>query len=322
VSEPAARPRVEWRVVDGILLLDKPAGLTSNRALQRVRRLYRAEKAGHTGSLDPFATGVLPLCFGQATKIAGLLLDATKCYRARLALGRRTATGDCDGAVTETRPVPALNADAVREVLARFVGATEQIPPMYSALKRDGEALYALARRGLEVERAPRAIRIFDLELERLEPEALEFSVRCSKGTYVRTLGEDLAAALGTCGHLAALERTEVGRFAGLAPHPLAELERLAGDEAALDALLLPSDTPLDDHPRVGLDAEAARKFRHGARVAVTELEPRGARGPAAVRVYDEAGRFLGLGALAADGAAVEARRLMCAAGSADSNSK
>jgi len=201
----AARRRVEWRRVDGILLLDKPVGLSSNQALQQVRRLYRAAKAGHTGSLDPLASGVLPLCFGQATKVAGLLLDSDKTYRASLALGSRTTTGDREGAVVETRPVPPLEEEAVRAVLEGFVGERQQIPPMYSALKRDGEALYALARRGVEVERIPRRIRILGVALESLEDGRLEFEVTCSTGTYVRTLGEEVAEALGTCGYLEAL---------------------------------------------------------------------------------------------------------------------
>ena len=307
-----ARPRVAWRTVDGILLLDKPLGLSSNQALQRARRLYRAAKAGHTGSLDPLATGVLPLCFGQATKVAGLLLDSDKSYRARIALGHRTSTGDREGAVTETRPVPPLERADVAAALARFVGELEQVPPMYSALKRDGEALYALARRGIEVERAPRRVRIVRIALGQLEAATLEFTVTCSKGTYVRTLGEDIAAALGTCGYLEALERTEVGAFAGETVHRFEELERLAPDEGALDALLRPVDSALSAYPAVALTGEQAERFRHGQSVAASLASVDGLTALAEVRVYDDRQCFLGIGALDAAMAAVRATRLMC----------
>jgi len=312
MSPRPARPRVEWRTVDGILLLDKPLGLSSNQALQRARRLFRAAKAGHTGSLDPLATGVLPLCFGQATKVAGLLLDSDKTYRARLALGRRTDTGDREGAVVETRPVPRLDRADVIATLARFVGELEQVPPMYSALKRDGEALYSLARRGIEVDRVPRRIRIVQLELGSLDAATLEFSVTCSKGTYVRTLGEDIAAALGTCGHLEALERTEVGAFAGETVHSFEELERIAPDESALDALLRPVDSALDAYPPVALTGEQAERFRHGQSVATPPAAVEGLAALAEVRVYDDRGRFLGLGAIDDAVTAVRATRLMC----------
>lgn len=300
-----ARPRIEWRTVDGILLLDKPEGLSSNQALQRVRRLFRARKAGHTGSLDPLATGVLPLCFGQATKVAGFLLDADKTYRATLALGSRTATGDCEGEVVERLPVPPVDAAVVEAALARFRGLTEQIPPMYSALKKDGEALYALARRGIEVERAPRAVRIDALTLVRLDADAIAFDVTCSKGTYVRTLGEDLARVLGTVGHLRALRRTSVGgAFARTAPHPLAALEALAGDEAALDRLLVPVDAALEAFPAIVLAAGDADRIRHGQTVEAQ------AAPVARLRLYAPGGVFLGIGECD-DGRWVRPLRLM-----------
>ncbi len=300
------RPRPEWRTVDGIVLLDKPEGLSSNQALQRVRRLYRARKAGHTGSLDPLASGVLPLCFGQATKVAGFLLDADKTYRATLALGTRTTTGDREGEVAERLPVPALDAATVAAALARFLGASEQVPPMYSALKRDGEALYTLARRGLVVERAPRPVRIDAIALVELGPDALTFEVTCSKGTYVRTLGEDLARALGTVGHLAALRRTAVGgAFAGLACHPLAALEALAADERALDALLLPLDAALGAFPALALAAAEAASVRHGQTLAIA------APPVSRVRLYGPDGAFLGIGESDASGQCVRPLRLM-----------
>jgi tRNA pseudouridine55 synthase len=302
----AARPRPAWRTVDGIVLLDKPEGLSSNQALQRVRRLFRARKAGHTGSLDPLATGVLPLCFGQATKVAGFLLDADKTYRAVVALGVRTSTGDREGEAVERVAVPTLDRATVEAVFERFLGASEQVPPMYSALKRDGEALYSLARRGIEVERAPRPVRIEALSLRELTTDELEFEVTCSKGTYVRTLGEDLARALGSVGHLKALRRTSVGgAFAGAVPHTLAALEGLADDEAALDGLLLPVDSALHGYPQVTLGAGEVSRFRHGQTVGVAVV-------PATqVRLYAPDGVFLGIGASDAAGCSVRPVRLM-----------
>jgi tRNA pseudouridine55 synthase len=306
MNAPADRPRREWRTVDGIVLLDKPAGMSSNQALQRVRRIYSARKAGHTGSLDPLATGVLPLCFGQATKVAGLMLDADKTYHATLALGSRTSTGDREGEVVESRPVPPLTRGRVEEVLARFLGPSQQVPPMYSALKRDGEALYKLARRGVEVVREPRPIRIDAISLATLETAALTFDVTCSKGTYVRTLGEDIAAALGTTGHLAALRRTDVGgALSRLQSHPMERLEGLGDDLQALDALLLPPDTILQDRAAVTLDAAATAALLHGqvvAAVAVPEAE---------VRIYGADQRFLGLGRMDEHGCRVRPVRLM-----------
>lgn len=290
MTGPAGRARTVWRRVDGILLLDKPLGLTSNRALQIVRRLLRAEKAGHTGSLDPLASGVLPLCFGEATKVAGLLLDADKRYVATLALGQQTDTGDREGRVIQTAVVPLLSEAIVHAACARFVGDTTQIPPMYSALKRDGEALYTLARRGEVVEREPRAVRIAALQVLHWSNEEVVFDVRCSKGTYVRTLGEDIAQALGTVGHLSALRRTDVGDvFADRPVHTLEALEGLAGQEAELDALLLGADVALGHWPSVHLDAATENRFMHGQSVAIDATAGR-------LKVYGATGRFLGLG--------------------------
>ena len=302
-----ARGRTEWRDVDGIVLLDKPPGLGSNAALQRVRRLYRARKAGHTGSLDPLASGVLPLCFGQATKVAGLLLEADKIYHATLALGLRTDTGDREGVIVERLPVPVLGPAAVARVLARFVGTSEQVPPMYSALKRAGQPLYALARRGLEVERVARRITITRLAALAVGEGSLSFEVACSKGTYVRTLAEDIARAFGTCGHLAQLRRIAIAGFEGQGLHTLEALERLAGEIEALDALLLPVDAPLAHLPAIVLGADAATALCLGRAVAT-------ARGPTGrVRLYDERRRFLGLGEVAAGREVVAPLRLMCA---------
>ena len=305
MSAGAPRGRIEWRNVDGILLLDKPLHLSSNQALQRARRLFRARKAGHTGSLDPLASGVLPLCFGQATKVAGLLLDSDKRYQATISFGARTATGDREGEVIETRPIPALERPTVAAALERFVGEGEQVPPMYSALKRDGEPLYALARRGIEVARAPRRITIHALSLVELTATSLSIELRCTKGTYVRTLGEDLALALGTCGHLSALRRTGVGAFDGYALYDFAALEALAGDEPALDRCLLPVDAALSALAPISLTEAAAGAFRHGQRLAWPA--PAGAR----VRVYDASGTFIGIGHVDATGSEVSPDRLM-----------
>ena len=249
---------------------------------------------------------MLPLCFGQATKVAGLLLDADKTYEATLALGSRTATGDTEGEVVERVAVPVLEAERVAAVLAGFLGEGEQVPPMYSALKKDGEPLYARARRGETVERAPRRIRIDAIGLLDLRDEVLRFTVTCSKGTYVRTLGEDIALALGTVGHLAGLRRTSVGgAFAGCLAHPLEALEALAGDPEALDALLVPADAALPQFPALTLDAAGEAALRHGQSVVVPA--PPGL----SLRLYGPGERFLGLGEAAADGGSVRTLRLM-----------
>ena len=205
--------RRKGRNVHGIVLLDKPAGFSSSQAVQKVRWLFQARKAGHTGSLDPFATGMLPICLGEASKTAGFMLDASKTYLARALLGQATTTGDIEGEIRATAPVPELAAEGVAAVLARFVGPIEQVPPMYSALKHEGQPLYRLARAGREVERAARAVTIHALELVAWEKPYLTFRVRCSKGTYVRTLAEDIAVALGSCAHLVGLRRLAVEPF-------------------------------------------------------------------------------------------------------------
>ncbi|GAB4466306.1 MAG: tRNA pseudouridine(55) synthase TruB [Burkholderiaceae bacterium] len=274
--------------VDGVLLLDKPGGITSNLALQKARRLLDAAKAGHTGTLDPLASGLLPLAFGEATKFCADLLDADKAYEATLALGARTTTADAEGKVIETRPV-AVTRREFEAVLARFVGTIEQMPPMHSALKRDGRPLYEYARRGIDVEREPRNVRILRLELLAFDGAAARVAVECSKGTYVRTLAEDIGAALGCGAHLAALRRTRVGRV---------RLERAV----ALDALeampaavrrqwLLPVDALLGDLPRVDLGARQATLFAHGGQLDLgvpTE-------GPGRRRVYGPDERLLGV---------------------------
>ncbi|HEX7063019.1 MAG TPA: tRNA pseudouridine(55) synthase TruB [Woeseiaceae bacterium] len=278
--------------VDGVLLLNKPSGLTSNRALQIVKRLLGARKAGHTGALDPAATGMLPLCFGEATKIAAFLLEADKIYRVTVRLGIATDTGDADGTVTDEAPVPDLTAADWEALLGTFLGESEQVPPMYSALKKDGKRLYELARRGEEVERAPRKVRIHDIRLLEAHGNRLVFRVWCSKGTYVRTLVEDIARAAGTVAHTAALHRESVGPFAGEAMLDLAEAERLAaGNPAALRARLLPADAGLAGWPAQRLDADATRRFLEGQSVSCDRPGT-----PAMVRVYGSGDGFLGVG--------------------------
>jgi tRNA pseudouridine55 synthase len=271
----------------GILLLDKPVGLSSNAALQRVRRRYGGIKAGHTGSLDPLASGMLPVCLGEATKLAGELLAGRKCYRFRLALGERRDTGDAEGRVVESCSVPPLDETGVRALLARLVGPQLQVPPMYSALKKDGQPLYKLARQGIEVERAPRPIEIHALELLGLMPAAIDIQVLCSKGTYVRTLAEQIARGLGSCGYLSLLRREYVDPYAGLPMHTLAGLE-------AAQALppLLPADSAVPHLPAVRLDDAQARALRHGQEIRLPQ--PINASG--SVRLYDAAGCFFGLG--------------------------
>jgi len=256
-----------WRAVDGLLLLDKPSGISSNAALQRARRVLQAEKAGHTGTLDPLASGLLPLCFGQAAKFARFLLDADKRYTATVALGETTSTGDAEGETLERRPV-AVDAAALRAVLARFTGVIEQVPPMYSALKRDGRPLYAYARAGIEVERAPRSVSVHAIELLAFDGGQAVLDVRCSKGTYLRVLAADIGAALGCGAHLAALRRTATSGWTLQQAVTLTELEALA-PEAAARCLLQPWQM-VAHLPRLQLpDAEAARRFACGQRLVV-----------------------------------------------------
>ena len=289
--------RSKLRTVDGVLLLDKPAGLTSNQALQRVKRLLRARKGGHTGSLDPAATGMLPLCFGEATKICAYMLDADKTYRVTARLGEATDTGDSDGKVVATAAIPELTAVDWQSVFARFTGPIEQVPPMYSALKVAGKRLYELARKGQSVDRASRTVQVHELVLLERHGSRLVFRVRCSKGTYVRTLVEDMAAAAGTVAYTAALHREAVGDFRAQDMLDLADAERIAeqGPEV-LEARLLPPDRVLSGWPVCRLSPEEARRFAAGQAVAIDDA------GTGSVRVYGEDKRFLGIGELAREG--------------------
>jgi tRNA pseudouridine55 synthase len=278
--------RLTRRAVHGVLLLDKPVGLTSNQALQRAKRLLRAEKAGHTGTLDPLADGLLPICFGAATKFAQACLDADKRYQATLELGARTASGDRETPVIERRAV-ALDRAAIDAACQRFVGAIEQLPPMHSALKKNGKALYDYARAGIEVERTPRRVTIMRLDVLKFAATHLVIEVACSKGTYIRTLADDIGQALGCGAHLAALRRTGAGRLDVRDAVTLEMLE--TSSEAERDALLLPTDCLLADWPAVRLQADEAGRFMTGLRRRIDGADA------AAVRVYGcEPAAFLG----------------------------
>lgn len=290
--------RTAFRPLDGILLLDKPAGLSSNQALQRVRHLYRAEKGGHTGALDPLATGLLPLCFGEATKIAGLLLGGRKAYEAEVVLGVVTDTDDADGQMLRERPVPALDRARVEAALAPFLGRIRQRPPIYSALKQGGEPLYAKARRGETIEVPEREVDIEAIELRALEGDRLRLAVTCGSGTYIRSLARDLGEVLGCGGHISVLRRTWVEPFTAPRMYTLDELQALAGQggEPALDALLLPVEAGLAHFPAVALDPEQARRISRGQPVPVA--------GPpeTELNLTDLNGRSLGLGRRGEDG--------------------
>ena len=261
------KPRTRFRRLDGVLLLDKPSGMSSNQALQRVRHLFRAEKAGHTGSLDPLATGLLPVCFGEATKIAGLLLGAGKAYETVARLGVTTDTDDADGVPLRQRPVPALDDAAIEAALAPLCGRIRQRAPIYSALKQGGEPLYARARRGEPVEAPERDVDVASFRLLAREGGNLRLAVECGSGTYVRSLVRDLGESLGCGAHVVTLRRLWVDPFRAPRMWTLDALQALAVDEAALDGCLIPIADGLAHRPRVQLDADAARRFGHGQSV-------------------------------------------------------
>ncbi len=291
--------RSRYDAVDGLLLLNKPPGMTSNRALQTVRRLLNAKKAGHTGSLDPSATGMLPLCFGEATKVCAFLLDADKTYRVTAKLGTATDTGDADGSETiDTAEVPNLSFEEWNDVLQEFLGESMQVPPMYSALKKDGKRLYELARQGEVVEREPRKIRIDEIRLLEAAGTRLVFRVTCSKGTYVRTLVEDIAKKAGTVAHTARLHRESVGDFRAEDMLDLASVEAsIDDDREGFRASLLGPDVALTGFPAIELDVSESKRFSGGQAVQVLEDGMKGL-----ARVYEAGSRFLGVGELSGDG--------------------
>ncbi len=282
------------RPLNGVLMLDKTRGASSNAALQQAKRLYQAAKAGHAGTLDPLATGLLPVLFGDATKFSSDLLEADKSYAAEIRLGVSTATADAEGEVIATRPVK-VTAEQLAAALAHFRGDIQQTPPLYSALKHAGKPLYAYARAGIEIERAPRQVRIHALDLQWFEGERLALSVSCSKGTYIRSIAHDLGEMLGCGAHLAALRRTAVGRFGLDCAHTLESLEAMAAAER--DARLLPVDALLQGLPEVRLEPAQQARFLQGRAV------PWGGQPQARVRVYGSGGALLGVGVVGADGA-------------------
>ncbi|BBP43601.1 tRNA pseudouridine(55) synthase TruB [Thiosulfativibrio zosterae] len=292
-----------WKKVNGLVIVNKPEGLTSNAVLQKVRRFYSAEKAGHTGALDPFATGLLPICFGEATKISGLLLDADKGYIATLKLGQATDSGDKDGEPALTAEVPVLTSAQIASTLETFLGDSTQVPPMYSALKYQGKPLYSYARQGIEIERPARHIHLSYLKLLEFNgSDTLKFEVNCSKGTYVRTLGEDIAQALGTVGHLIALHRVLTGC---LTADLMMDMDELA-TKVALDESygLLPLDLPLGHLESLNLSQEQTDFIQHGGMLALpkpaTEL----------VKFYNPEGVFFGVGEWSDTKQMVKAKRL------------
>lgn len=290
--------RHKGRNVSGIVLLDKPLGITSNRALQIVKRLFNAAKAGHTGSLDPLATGLLPLCLGEATKVSGFLLDADKSYLATIKLGVKTSSADAEGEVIQTRPVENYSKKQIKAAIEQFLGDIEQIPPMHSALKVDGQPLYKLAHQGQVIERKARPVHIYDIEVLRFEGDELDIHVECSKGTYIRTLAEDIGEELGCGAHLSALRRTTSGPFDIEESITLEELEALSElgfDE--MDNILMPSEDALDDWESVNLSSDAAFYISQGQAVQIPKAPTSGL-----VRLFSEEKGFLGIGEILDDG--------------------
>ncbi|MDD2762211.1 MAG: tRNA pseudouridine(55) synthase TruB [Methylomonas sp.] len=279
--------RKSGRDVHGIVLLDKRLGVSSNKALQEVRRLLNANKAGHTGALDPLATGLLPLCFGEATKVSALMLDDDKRYRVTFRLGIMTDTGDSEGQIIREMPVPAFSEANLRECLRGFIGQIDQVPPMYSALKHQGKKLYELAREGKTVDREPRRIEIHALDLLGFDGDSVMLDVACSKGTYIRSLAEDIGHALGSCATVTALRRTEAGQFSIAQAHTWEQLQAMS--ESELLDCLIPVDAPLGNLPAIDLSPEQATRINHGQSINVA------GQAPGSVRMYSQS-TFLGLG--------------------------
>jgi len=303
----AKKSRSKGRNVNGIVLLDKPQGLTSNQALQKVKYLFNAKKAGHTGSLDPLATGMLPICLGEATKLSGFLLDADKRYVTRCHLGIRTDSADADGKVIATRDVGSLSADKIESILPKFRGAIEQTPPMHSALKVNGVPLYKLAHQGQEIERQSRSVHIYELVLLGFDAPFAEFSIHCSKGTYIRTLIDDIGELLGCGAHVNALRRLQVGPFKSDSRlYTLEQLQALGElGQTELDGSLLALDSALSQFPAVNLSPDAAFYMRQGQAVFMPKIGKSGE-----VRLYTQDNHFFGVGEIQSDGK-IAPRRLM-----------
>jgi tRNA pseudouridine55 synthase len=294
--------RHKGRNISGIVLLDKPQGITSNRALQIVKRLFNAAKAGHTGSLDPLATGLLPLCLGEATKVSGFLLDADKSYIGTLKLGIKTSSADAEGEIIETRPVKKYSKKQIDTAIKNFIGDIEQTPPMHSALKVDGQPLYKLAHQGIVIERQSRPVHIYAIEVLRYEDDEIDIAVDCSKGTYIRTLAEDIGDKLGCGAHLSALRRTASGPFDLADSVTLEELEQLTKKATEdsyeeLDSVLMPAEDALPDWESVDLTENAAFYLCRGQAVQVPKAPTSGL-----VRLFSEQKGFLGIGEILDDG--------------------
>lgn len=293
--------RKRGNAISGFVLVDKPEGPTSNQVLQRVRRLFDARKAGHTGTLDPLATGMLPICLGEATKTAALAIQADKHYTVTGKLGAATDTADAMGEVVETAPVPQFDADAapaaIAAVLDEFIGEIEQVPPRYSAVRHEGKRLYELARAGVEVPRRARRITIHGIKLLDVSLPEFSISVSCSKGTYVRTLVEDVAQRLGSLAHVTELRRTAVGPFVGAAMVTPEQLEAEDSPQARIQKHLLPVDYVLTDWPRITVTMEAAGRLRQGQKILLNDA-PQAGR----IRVYDDVSSFIGIGEVSGNG--------------------
>lgn len=301
-----ARRSKKGRDITGIVIIDKPSGISSNHALQRVKRLFNANKAGHTGSLDPLATGVLPICLGEATKLSTYLLDADKQYQVRCQLGTLTDSGDSDGEVLSQEPIPEFSSADLQAILQRFVGEQQQIPPMFSALKHKGQPLYKLARQGIEIERKSRLITIYDILLLACDTESFTLQVACSKGTYIRTLVQDIAAELNSCGHVTMLRRIDAAGYDLTQSITLDALQKIAetqGD-SALDALLQPAHEALSDWLAIRLNADNSIDIRHGRQVKTDVVGQE-----TDVKLFNNQEVFIGIGSLAADGT-LSAKRL------------
>lgn len=281
--------------VDGILLLDKPLGISSNSALQRARHLFNAKKAGHTGSLDPLATGVLPICFGQASKVTSYLLDSDKSYTCTAQLGVTTTTGDKEGDILRETTVSAFTKHDVEKVLSKFRGNIQQIPPMHSALKHNGQPLYKLARQGIEIERKARDVIIHDLTLVETTDSTITLNVKCSKGTYIRTLAQDIGNALGFGAHLSMLRRTEVSPFDCTTIYTLEQIEEYAA-LGELNKLLLPIDSALIHLPAITLSDEESKRIQNGLKVSRHDIPKKNM-----IKLYLETGQFIGIGRYSSD---------------------
>jgi tRNA pseudouridine55 synthase len=291
--------RLPPKKINGIVLLDKPLNMTSNQALQKVKRIFNAKKAGHTGSLDPLATGMLPICFGEATKFSQFLLESDKTYQVVAKLGVKTTTGDAEGSILETRPIPAFTREQIEGLLAKFLGPQQQIPPMFSAIKYQGKPLYELARMGIEIERKSRFINIHALQLTEMSPEFLHIFIHCSKGTYVRTLVEDIGELLGCGAHVSGLHRGAVMPYQHSKMYSLEALETLNAElgPEVLKECLLPLESSVDYLPQVKLSTSALFYIRMGQPIMAPQLPTNGF-----VRIYGTAGEFIGVGEIQEDG--------------------